>query len=160
MNSVHDPSHFTDFTDDMAFLSSEILSLRLRKSCRTSETLCLPNSPTKRNHKPTDRVNGVAKNVAVNVVIFGKVGKANGRWTADLRPMFLSNGVPSWTYSELSVLIVTGLTEYYVNQNGEITLPCSVPHKTLGTQSLHACKCLSIKSRVTFFQSVVTKSDD
>jgi hypothetical protein len=36
--------------------------------------------------------------------------------------MFLSYGVPSWTYSELSV-IVAGLTEYYVNENGEITLP-------------------------------------
>jgi hypothetical protein len=32
MNSVHDTFHFTDMTADVAFLSSEILSLRLRKS--------------------------------------------------------------------------------------------------------------------------------
>ena len=85
---------------------------------------------------------------------------SNRRWTADLRPMFyqmdggqptsdpcfikwtvisrpqthvLSNGVPSWIYSELSFHAVAVLTEYHVNQNGEITLPYSVPHKTFVT---------------------------
>jgi hypothetical protein len=32
MNLVHDTFHFTDMTADMAFLSSEVLSLRLYKS--------------------------------------------------------------------------------------------------------------------------------
>jgi len=32
MNSVRDTFHFTDMTADMAFLSSEILTFRLRKS--------------------------------------------------------------------------------------------------------------------------------
>jgi hypothetical protein len=32
MNSFHDTFHFTDMTADMAFIFSEILSFRLRKS--------------------------------------------------------------------------------------------------------------------------------
>jgi hypothetical protein len=42
MNSAHNTSHYADMADDMAFLSLEILSLRLCKSVESvSNTLLL-----------------------------------------------------------------------------------------------------------------------
>jgi hypothetical protein len=41
MISVHDTFHFTDVTSDTAFVSSEILSLRMRKSAeRLKHSAC------------------------------------------------------------------------------------------------------------------------
>jgi len=41
MNSVHDTFHFMDVTANMAFISAEILSLRLRKSAeRLKHSAC------------------------------------------------------------------------------------------------------------------------
>jgi len=37
--------------------------------------------------------------------------------------MFLLNGAPSKTYSELILHAVSGLSKYYVNQNEELMLP-------------------------------------
>ena len=88
MNSVIDALHFTDMTADVAFLSSGFHSLRLRKSAEHLKHY-FPNSPTKTDI--TSRQigwTGWPKKFAINVVIFGKFGKADGRWTADLRPMF------------------------------------------------------------------------
>ena len=59
------------------------------------------NSPITRKHKPTDRVNGLANTCRRNVLICRKVSKANGRWAAELRSIFLLNGIPSWTYRQL-----------------------------------------------------------
>jgi hypothetical protein len=47
-------------TGDMAFLSSEILILRLSVP-NVSQTLFISNSPITRDHKPTDWTNGLAK---------------------------------------------------------------------------------------------------
>jgi len=83
------------------------------------------------NHKPTDRAKGRPGCIApppppkkkdINVVIFGKVSEANARYTADLRSMFLLNGISSWTSRGLSFLYLYGRSEYYVNQNDELTL--------------------------------------
>jgi hypothetical protein len=76
MNSVHDTFHFTDMTADMAFLSSEILSFRLRKPAerlKLSAFQIVPQKKKRRNHKPTDRVNGVAKKCPHKRLYFWKV---------------------------------------------------------------------------------------
>jgi len=40
--------------------------------------------------------------------------------------MFLLNGAPSRTYSDLILHAVSGLSKYYVNQNDELMLPLPV----------------------------------
>jgi hypothetical protein len=64
--------------------------------------MCLQHSyyqtaPQKKKKPAT----GLPRYVAINVAIFGKVSKANARWTAKLRSKFLLNRVPGRTYSEL-----------------------------------------------------------
>jgi hypothetical protein len=61
-----------------------------------SETLFFSNSPMKEITSQQSGQVGWPRNVAMNVVIFGKVSKAG------LRSMFLLHGVPSWSYGELS----------------------------------------------------------
>jgi hypothetical protein len=88
-----------------------------------SETIFFSKSPIKAITIRQIGRKGWPRNVAINVVIFGKVSKANARWTSDLTSMSLLNAVPSRTYSQLSIHAISGLPEYYVNQNDELTLP-------------------------------------
>jgi hypothetical protein len=45
----------------------------------------------------TRQMSSIKIDVAINYVIFGKIPKKNGRWTVDLRSMFLLNDAPIWT---------------------------------------------------------------
>ena len=91
MNSVRDTFHFTDMTADMAFLSSEILSLRLPN---VPATLFFSNNLIKRNHRQRYQANGVAKKCRYESRYFlEKFCMANARCTADFRPKFLLKGL-------------------------------------------------------------------
>ena len=75
-------------TADMAFLSSGVLSLRLRKSAEHLKHPAFQIAPQKQKSQADRLGERGGQKIRLNVVIFGKVGKANGRSTADLRPMF------------------------------------------------------------------------
>ena len=64
MDLVRNTSRYADMTADVAFLSSESLSLRLRTSAEgvwnTSLFLKKKSIPIKRNNNPTDRASGMA----------------------------------------------------------------------------------------------------
>jgi hypothetical protein len=90
---------------------------------KVSENLFFWNIPIKRTRKPKYRAFGLAGNVAIIVVVFGKACKGYVRWTADLTAMFLLNDISSWTYGELIFHVFSELPEFYVNQHDEITLP-------------------------------------
>jgi hypothetical protein len=69
-----------------------------------SETLFFSNRPIKRNYKPTDQTNRLAMKCRHKCCPFLETSlKLNARWTADLRSMFLLDGVLTWTYSKLSL---------------------------------------------------------
>ena len=125
MNSVHNTFNYADMTDGKAFISSEGNG---KWACvilpNASETLFFSNSPITRNHKPTNRPNGLAKRCRHERRCFWKtVSETNARRTADLRYMFLLSGVPGWTYSDLIFRAISGLPMYYVNWNDELLLP-------------------------------------
>lgn len=125
MNSVHNTFNYADMTGGKAFISSEGNG---KWACvilpNASETLFFSNSPITRNHKPTNRPNGLAKRCRHERRCFWKtVSETNARRTADLRYMFLLSGVPGWTYSDLIFRAISGLPMYYVNRNDELLLP-------------------------------------
>ena len=122
MNFVRNTSHNAWEVTGRSFLHKFLVSVCARLQ-NMFQTLCFSNSPITRNHKPTDRANGLANNRRRSVVIFRKVSKANGRWTADLRSVFLLTGVPSWTYRQLCFMLSPWLPECYVDQNGQWTRP-------------------------------------
>jgi hypothetical protein len=65
---------------------------------------------------------GWSRNVAINIVISGKVSKGNTGWTADLRFMFLLNDIQSRTHRKLIYDALSRLPEYFVHQNDVLTL--------------------------------------
>ena len=50
--------------------------------------------------------------------------------------MFLLNGDPSGTHSELSFVLTLGLPEYYLNQDDEWTLPQPLQPKKVPSEEL------------------------
>ena len=88
------------------FLSLEVRSVRLCQSAELVPSTLLFKEPPRRN-------------VAINVVIFWNVAKANARWTVDVRSVMLLNGFPTWARS----VAVCGLPVNYVSLNEELTPP-------------------------------------
>jgi len=73
-----------------------------------SETLFFSNRPIKRNYKPIDQTYRLTKKCLHKCRRFLETSlKLNARWTADLRSMFLLDGVLTWTYSKLSLHAVS-----------------------------------------------------
>jgi hypothetical protein len=65
---------------------------------------------------------GWSRNVAINIVISGKVSKGNTWWTADLIFMFLLNDIQSRTHRKLTHDALSRLPEYCVHQNDVLIL--------------------------------------
>jgi len=110
INSVQNTFHYADMTGGKAFIYSE---RNVKWDCvnlpKASETLFFSNSPITRNHKLTNRPNGLAKWCRHERRYFWKtVSETNARRTADLRYMFLLSGAPGWTYSDLSFHAFSG----------------------------------------------------
>ena len=85
MELVRNTAHYAGMTADMAFLSSESLSLRL---CTSAET-CLKHFffssiSIKRNNNPTDRANGLASQSLHKRLYFLK--RLKGECTVDRQP--------------------------------------------------------------------------
>ena len=73
-----------------------------------SETLFFSSSTVKRNYKPAVRTEGQAKKCYHKCRYFGEslLRRIHGGQPAS--SMYSFNGVPSWTYSELSFHAVSG----------------------------------------------------
>jgi len=109
-----------------AFLSSEILSLALCNSVEhvrnTSFQAASSKEITNERFGRKDR----PRNVAISVVILGKV--CSGEYTVDNRPhpCVHSMACLAGPIANLVSVLSPGLPEYYVNQNDEWNLPNSV----------------------------------
>jgi hypothetical protein len=103
MSSVCNTFHYAAMTGDTGFLSPEILFWFCVSLPNVSEILSVSTNPTKRNQKPKDQANGLAKRCRHRRYFGRSLYKVNARWTADHRTAFVSNDVRSWTYSEFSL---------------------------------------------------------